>query len=163
MQRRIFLLIAILIGISGVFVAAFMLLEDRFPHFFDQYGWIAIVATIIFFFIFPSRIFRTVLGLSGNKKQEEWLLTYGTPAKATITALQDTGTTINDNPMVKKTIEVQPDFGAGFTASMEALVSRIAIPRVGDVLQVRYDPQKPTVMMIVPEQKPAMEGIKTTN
>ena len=163
MQRRIFLLIAIMLGIGGVFAAAFMILEDRFPNFFDDYGWIVIVASIIFFFIFPSRIFRKVLGLEGNKKQEQWLLTYGTPAKATITALEDTGTTINDNPLAKMTIQVQPDFGAGFTATLEVLVSRLAIPRVGDVLQVRYDPQKPSVMMIVPEEKPAMEGIKTAS
>jgi nitrate/nitrite transporter NarK len=163
MQRRIWIFIVIILAICGVFIGAISILADQFPEFFDQYEWIIVLAFIALTFIFPARLARKVLGLGGDKKQEQWLLTYGTPAKATVTGLADTGTTINDNPLVKLTMQIEPDFGSEFTATLEVLVSRLNIPRVGDVLHVRYDPQKPSVMMIVPEQKPTVEGIKTSN
>jgi hypothetical protein len=162
MQRRIFILIAIILGICGVVIAAFSILEAQFPEIFDEYEWIFVLAFIALSFLFTGRLARKVLGLGGDKKKEQWLMTYGTPAKATVTGLADTGTTINDNPLVKLTLQIEPDFGSSFTVTMEVLVSRLKIPRVGDVLHVRYDPQKPTVMMIVPEEKPAIEGIKTS-
>jgi len=55
---------------------------------------------------------------------------------ATVLGLQDTGQTINDNPSVVLTIQV----GAQAVA-IQALVSRLEIPRVGDQVQVLTDPQ----------------------
>ncbi|MFW0789307.1 hypothetical protein [Gordonia sp. CPCC 205333] len=60
----------------------------------------------------------------------------GTPARSAIVAnVTDTGRTINDNPDVLLTIELDGQFLAVTT-----LVSRIAIPRVGDTVLVVIDP-----------------------
>lgn len=61
----------------------------------------------------------------------------GIPTQAaTVIGLHDTGQTINDNPSVVLTIQV----GAQAVA-IQALVSRLEIPRVGDQVQVLTDPQ----------------------
>ncbi len=77
----------------------------------------------------------------GRKKKD--ILANGIPARATITNVQDTGMTINDNPRVKLTLQVQPDGDMPFEATKKVTVSRIAIPRIGDSMWVRYDPADP--------------------
>jgi hypothetical protein len=58
--------------------------------------------------------------------------------------IQDTGMTINNNPRVKLTLQVQPDGQAAFQATKIATVSRLQIPRVGDEFWVRYDSDDPS-------------------
>ncbi len=77
----------------------------------------------------------------GRKKKD--ILANGIQARATITNVQDTGMTINDNPRVKLTLQVTPDGEMPFEATKKLTVSRIAIPRIGDSMWVRYDPADP--------------------
>ncbi len=74
----------------------------------------------------------------GNKKKK--LLSEGTQAQAVVINVQDTGMTINDNPRVKLTLQVQPEGQTPFEVTKKTTVSRVAIPRVGDQFIVRYDP-----------------------
>jgi hypothetical protein len=61
----------------------------------------------------------------------------GVPTQpATVLGMQDTGQTINDNPSIVLTLQV----GDQATA-IQALVSRLEIPRVGEQVQVLTDPQ----------------------
>jgi hypothetical protein len=61
----------------------------------------------------------------------------GVPTQpATVLGMQDTGQTINDDPSIVLTLEV----GDQATA-IQALVSRLEIPRVGEQVQVLTDPQ----------------------
>lgn len=61
----------------------------------------------------------------------------GVPTQpATVLGLQDTGQTINDNPHIVLTLQL----GAQAVA-VQALVSRLEIPRVGEQVQVMNDPQ----------------------
>ncbi|MBO0981274.1 hypothetical protein [Microbacterium sp. SD291] len=61
----------------------------------------------------------------------------GVPAEeATVLALQDTGQTINDNPSIVPTVQL----GAQAVA-VQALVSRLEIPRVGEQVHIMRDPQ----------------------
>jgi hypothetical protein len=78
----------------------------------------------------------------GNKKKK--ILTEGTQAQAVVINVADTGMTINDNPRVKLTLQVQPQSGTPFEVTKKATVSRVAIPRVGDQFVVRYDPADPS-------------------
>ena len=55
---------------------------------------------------------------------------------ATVLGLQDTGQTINDNPRVVLTLQL----GAQAVA-VQALISRLEIPRVGEAVLVMTDPQ----------------------
>ncbi len=59
-------------------------------------------------------------------------------ARAIITNVQDTGTTINQNPRVKLTLQVQPEGREEFTITKKATVSRVRIPNVGDPIRVKY-------------------------
>ncbi len=78
----------------------------------------------------------------GNKKKK--ILSEGVQARAVVINVQDTGMTVNDNPRVKLTLQVQPEGQTPFEASKKSTVSRVAVPRVGDEFIVRYDPSDPT-------------------
>lgn len=73
------------------------------------------------------------------------ILAAGVPAAATVLELRDSGTTINDDPVVIFVLRVEPAGGEPFTAETRALVSRLDVPQVqpGRVLPVRYDPADP--------------------
>ncbi|SJM61046.1 hypothetical protein [Gulosibacter sp. 10] len=61
----------------------------------------------------------------------------GVPTEeATVVALQDTGQTINDNPSVVLTLALGEQHVA-----IQALVSRLEIPRTGERVLVMRDPQ----------------------
>ncbi len=66
----------------------------------------------------------------------------GTLARATIKSAAQTGTYINDNPVVRFELEVQPVTGGPFDAEAELLVQLIEIPKFqpGKEVAVRYDP-----------------------
>jgi hypothetical protein len=78
---------------------------------------------------------------SKRKKAKE-LLETGAKGAGTVISVQDTGTTVNDNPRVKMTFRVEPlDGGDAFDVEKKTTVSRVAIPRQGDRYPVWYDPQ----------------------
>ena len=66
----------------------------------------------------------------------------GTLARATIKAAAQTGTYINENPVVRFELEVQPATGGAFDAETEMLVQQVEIPQFqpGNEVAVRYDP-----------------------
>jgi hypothetical protein len=78
----------------------------------------------------------------GSKKKK--ILENGVQAQAVVMDVQDTGMTVNDNPRVKLTLQVQPESGPPFQATKKTTVSRVAIPSVGDTYFVRYDPSDPS-------------------
>ena len=80
----------------------------------------------------------------GNKKKKERILTDGISAEAVVIDVADTGVTINNNPRVKLTLQVQPEGDAPFQAEKKVTVSRVEIPRPGDKFFVRYDPADPS-------------------
>lgn len=70
-----------------------------------------------------------------------WLFAHGQPAVATLTGLQDTGMTVNQNPRVRLTFRVTPDDGSeAFEAVETAIVPRVDIPRAGYRYPAWYDP-----------------------
>lgn len=71
----------------------------------------------------------------------------GLDAEAVILSLTDTGTTINENPVVRFLVEVHPHEGDVFEAEFERLVSRLDVPRMqpGAVIRVKYDPESNAV------------------
>ena len=64
---------------------------------------------------------------------------------AKVLDIGDTGVTENDNPVARLTLRVtSPGRGGGFVTTIEATVSRLKIPRVGDTLAATCDPANPT-------------------
>jgi hypothetical protein len=74
--------------------------------------------------------------------QNRRLMNSGSHATARILTATQTGTYINENPVVHFTLEVRPASGQPFDAEAEQLVNQMQIPRFqpGEHVQVRYDP-----------------------
>lgn len=68
------------------------------------------------------------------------LKTEGVLAKVPIIQLVDTRVTVNKNPLIRVTVSILDK-----EAEFELSVSRIHIPQVGDWIEVRYDPQNPSL------------------
>ncbi|PIO48146.1 MAG: hypothetical protein CMR00_06725 [[Chlorobium] sp. 445] len=73
-------------------------------------------------------------------KELEHIRQVGVQAKAHVIAIQDTGMLLNYNPVVQLMLEVHPAAGAPYTVGIRTPVSKIAIPRVGDQVVIKYDP-----------------------
>lgn len=68
----------------------------------------------------------------------------GVRCSAKVLDVVDTGETINEDPVARLTLFVSPPPGAPpFGTTIEATVSRLAIPRNGDMLAVVCDPGNP--------------------
>lgn len=81
---------------------------------------------------------------SGRKESCEILAT-GKPARGEIVRLVDTGTTINNNPVVEFLLHITAPGVEPYEARAKALVSRLDIPSIqpGRIVPVKYDPQIP--------------------
>jgi hypothetical protein len=77
------------------------------------------------------------------------VLVSGLPAEATIVEIHDTGTTINQSPVVRMILEVRPPGGSPFRAEMEQWIGRLEVSQIqpGTVVQVRYDPKSHAVAL----------------
>ncbi len=74
----------------------------------------------------------------------------GMETTAVVTAIQDTGKSINDNPVVMLTLTINAAYGGTIpNVTGESIVSRIAVPRVGDTIKIKYNPQNPLQFTVV--------------
>lgn len=69
----------------------------------------------------------------------------GLPATATVLKIWETGTRINNNPVVGFLLEVHAEGLQPYTAETKALISILMIPQIqpGANLKVKYDPENP--------------------
>lgn len=82
--------------------------------------------------------------------QMNWVAQYGMPATAEVMSVLDTGTTINMNPVVEMKMLVMPSAGAAFETTARTMVSRIAVPRKGDKINLKYNPADATQIFVMP-------------
>lgn len=75
--------------------------------------------------------------------------TSGLPATAEVVSIQDSGQTINDNPVVILQLKVTPQYEPPFEITARTIVSRLDIPRVGDIINIKYAPADKTNISIV--------------
>jgi hypothetical protein len=73
-------------------------------------------------------------------QQQQWLAQNGLDASAEVVMVQDTGATVNMNPVVLLQMKVTPVAGAPFDVTTQTMVSRIAVPRAGDKIKIKYNP-----------------------
>jgi hypothetical protein len=71
------------------------------------------------------------------------LLHTGKPGQATILEVADTGVTVNNNPRVRVRVRIQVAGEPAVEATHAVTVSRVAVPRAGEIYDVRFDPQNP--------------------
>jgi hypothetical protein len=80
------------------------------------------------------------------------LPTTGRAAVAEVLAVRETGTTVNDNPVIGLRVRLTPaDGGAPVEGEKQALVSRLHIPRVGERFAAGYDPGRPDSFVLILE------------
>ncbi len=85
---------------------------------------------------------------ASSRASTEELITTGSKGVGTVLSVQDTGTTINNNPRIKMRFRIEPlDGSAAFEAEKTRTVSRLEIPRQGDCYPVWYDAQDPETWM----------------
>lgn len=86
---------------------------------------------------------RSIVDSYSGRKESCEILAIGISATGTIVRLIDTGTTINDDPVVEFVVRVVPADGEPYEAKTKALVSRLDVPSIqpGRVVPVKYDPQ----------------------
>ncbi|HEY3249804.1 MAG TPA: hypothetical protein VGK25_01670 [Ignavibacteria bacterium] len=75
--------------------------------------------------------------------------TTGLPATAEVLSIADTGALVNFNPVLKMKLNVTPQFGPAFQVETETPVSKIAIPRVGDKLNIKYNAANTSELVII--------------
>jgi hypothetical protein len=82
-----------------------------------------------------------------DKRNE--LLRIGKDATAIVLTIEDTGKLINYDPIVKIKLNVLSDVSDPFEVETEQIVSKIAIPRVGDRVNVKYNPNNTKELIIL--------------
>lgn len=78
------------------------------------------------------------VGWNALRASELWET--GVRAPATIADIRDTGTTINNDPLAEIVLRVTPEGEEPFEVRRKVLVSRLELPRVGEPVEVAYDP-----------------------
>ena len=75
----------------------------------------------------------------------------GTPATARIISIRDTGGRLNSNPAIEFQLEVQPENGPVYTATANAIVSTVYLPRFqpGASIAVKIDPADTSKVAVV--------------
>ncbi len=96
--------------------------------------------------VFLWAMFSGFLTTPGNYRR---IKANGIEAEATILAISDTGVTINKNPVAKLRLRVQPMGMAAYEVEVKAMVSRLAVPRPGDGVRVKFDPNKPEEVIVM--------------
>jgi len=77
------------------------------------------------------------------------LMQTGLSGTAEVLTIADTGALVNYNPVVKMRLKVQPQYGVEFETEVQTAVSKIAIPRIGDKLNIKYNPANITELIII--------------
>lgn len=73
----------------------------------------------------------------------------GLPATAVVETIQDTGKLINFNPVVVMKLKVTPQYEPPYETTVEIIVSKIAVPRAGDTIHIKYAPADKSKIVIV--------------
>jgi len=109
----------------------------------SQYSIMALM-----FFVIADVVF-SVGGLVVGGVANRSVRARGRPASATVLRVWDTGTTINDDPLVRLSLQVHPPDQPSFQAEAECIISRLQIPQIqpGAVVQVKYDPRSRAVAL----------------
>jgi len=82
-------------------------------------------------------------------QQQQWLAQNGLEATADVLMVTDTGATVNMNPVVLLQMKVTPAAGAPFDLTTQTMVSRIAVPRAGDKIKIKYNPANPQQVAVL--------------
>lgn len=89
-------------------------------------------------------------GLAAEAQKAQTLMATGRQGTATIRALHDTGTTVNDNPVVELDLEVAVDGLQPYSVRHRQTIARLAVPsfQPGLTVPVRVDAHDPQSLIV---------------
>jgi hypothetical protein len=85
-------------------------------------------------------LFLCLMLANCGQKDYQRILETGITGKAVINKVEDTNVTVNENPQVRLYVTIHTLGNDPFDANFKVVVSRVAIPRSGDIIIVKYDP-----------------------
>ena len=85
----------------------------------------------------------------GSMEISKDLMEKGADATAEVLSITDTGATVNMNPVVVLVLRVKPSAGDEFQTAAQVVVPRISVPRVGDRVNIKYNPAIPSQVVLV--------------
>ncbi len=86
--------------------------------------------------------------LRTQQEKRERLIKDGKQAPATVDAIENTKELQNKKLKLRLYLKVKPEKGDGFDAIVDVVVSRFAVPRVGQNVSVYYNPDDKTDIII---------------
>jgi hypothetical protein len=105
----------------------------------------AVAASVGIFLTALSILLRPVFGAWKGIRDQAKIRAVGVPAQAVVRSIGESsqGTvTVNTQPLLALTLEINDGYGAPYAVSFETIVPRYALPRVqpGDTIPVKIDP-----------------------
>lgn len=78
----------------------------------------------------------------------------GVVTRAVIEALEDTGSRVNANPVIRLRLKVMPDQAPAYAAETKLALSAVQLTRLppGTEVQVKVDPKDPLQVLFKPER-----------
>jgi hypothetical protein len=88
--------------------------------------------------------------VEADSRKAQYLSVNGTAGTATITALRETGTFVNENPEVEMDLQVSVDGMTPYAATHRQVIALVASPKFqpGATVPVRVDPAQPTSLIV---------------
>jgi hypothetical protein len=141
------------VGFAGLMYNGFIHDASRFENwtdiwnapFFQKGFWLILMIGSIA----GSGIFHVAALLFGKRIYTQ-LVKNGQDAEAKVLAIDDTGTRINNDPLVKISIEVQPPNGPAFKTEVKQTVPVLFLPYLqpGKFVRVKYTPGTEKVAIV---------------
>lgn len=97
------------------------------------------------------------MAMQADMQKQQALLQTGTPAKATVKSMQDTGTLVNFNPQIILELEVAVEGKDPYPVQLASPIPQMMLAHIGPgkTLGVRVDPGDPSSLAIDWSQPPA--------
>jgi len=88
--------------------------------------------------------------MQADSQKAQHLSVNGRPGSATITALRQTGTFVNENPEVEMDLQVTVEGMTPYSATHRQVIAMIAAPQFqpGATVPVKVDPAEPTSLIV---------------
>jgi len=88
--------------------------------------------------------------MAEESQRANHLAAVGRPGTATITALRDTGATVNEHPIVELDLQVSVDGGAPYPVTIRQTINRLftANFQPGNTVSVKVDPADPSSVIV---------------
>ncbi len=140
--HRVFVIIIPILAVVVAIITGFLPLNTymRNPNFIK---YLFVIVYSILFIAFGPLIFSLISSAVINAKRKKRLKQIGVKTEAKIINVEDTNSSINQLPIIKLTVEVQP----GIQSTFSMAIARFQKISPGDMIEIVYDPSDPKIAL----------------